>query len=77
MDGTGIEAIGQEVRDLVVQQRDRCLWFLRPDLLPQTREEMLIALGHIRKHGDRATYVRARELADWLSRNTSDESVGS
>jgi len=41
---TGIEA---EVRSLVDDYRTRCLWFLRPDFYPETREEIVRVLRQI------------------------------
>lgn len=41
------------VDDLVERYRDRCLWFLRPDYLPTTRQARLRALDSIQRHGDR------------------------
>lgn len=56
---------------LVTEVRASCLWFLAPDFLPQRREDALSVLRAIERHGDRATYVRARELREWLSQTSN------
>ena len=50
-----------ELRCLVDEYRSRCLWFLREDYYPATRDEILTVLRHIERHGD-----RGRE-APWTS----------
>jgi len=55
---------------LVEQYRDRCLWFLRPDYVPETPEEMMHVLDLIERYGDRAGYQRAEEIRAWLSRGS-------
>lgn len=57
----------QQVRDLVEEYRERCLWFMRPDYLPSNREEADYVLRHIEQCADRHGFVRARELRAWLS----------
>jgi hypothetical protein len=56
----------EELAALVEEYRDRCLWFLRPDYLPTTHEEMLQALELIERYGDRAGFERAEEIKAWL-----------
>lgn len=65
-----------EFRRLVADCRDRCLWFLREDYCPTDPAEMRLVLGHIERHGDREAFVAARELSRWLSRDSSEPSVG-
>lgn len=60
----------ESIAVLVEQYRDRCLWFLRPDYLPSTREEVLRALDLIERYGDRAGYKRAEEIRAWLLRDS-------
>lgn len=60
-------SIAEQVASLVEEYRDRCLWFLRPDYLPKTPEEMRRVLEWIERYGDRAGYERAEELKAWLS----------
>ncbi len=63
-----------EVRDLVEKYRDQCLWFLRQDFMPRSREEILQTLELIERYGDRAGYERAQRLREWLLLPTSAES---
>jgi hypothetical protein len=58
--------IAAEVNRLVDAYRDRCLWFLREDYYPATREQRLRVLDQIGRHGDRAAFLRAAELRRWL-----------
>lgn len=57
-------ALDAELRALVDEYRARCLWFLRPDLYPEDREQALRVLGHIERHGDREGFVRAGRLRE-------------
>jgi hypothetical protein len=66
-----------EVRRLTDDYRVRCLWFLRPDLYPTTREETLRVLRQIETHADRTGYVRAARIRRWLSPSSSGRSAGS
>lgn len=47
--------------DLVARYRDRCLWFLKSDYLPETREEAETVLDLIECHGDRDAFFAVRE----------------
>jgi len=60
--GTTPESGLAAVRALVAEVRASCLWFLASDFLPESREEALSVLRSIERHGDRETYIRAREL---------------
>jgi len=71
---TSIEA---EIRGLVDEYRTRCLWYLRPDFYPETREEMLRVLRQIEKHADREGFVRAARIRQWLSPPSKEPSAGS
>lgn len=64
----------EQVTALVEDYRDRCLWFLRPDYLPTTAEEMRRVLDLIERYGDRAGYERAEEIKQWLSRDSKANS---
>lgn len=63
-----------EVRALVTRYRARCLWFLARDFSPTNVEEALRALSYLERYGDRAAFVKAKELRVCLSRNSSDSS---
>jgi hypothetical protein len=71
------EAILEEVRALVSKMRDSSLWFLDAAFQPMGDEEALRALRWIECRADRQTYVRARELREWLLRSSSAASAGS
>jgi hypothetical protein len=66
-----------ELRTLVDEYRTRCLWFLRPDYYPETREQALRVLRQIERHGDREAFVRAGKLRRWLSPTSSARSAAS
>jgi len=65
-----------ELRELVDEYRTRCLWFLRHDLYPETREEALRVLRQIERHADREGFIRAGRIRQWLSQDSSRQSVG-
>ena len=56
----------RELGALVEQYRHQCLWYLRCDLVPTDVEGALRVLAAIEAHGDRAGFVKARELKQWL-----------
>jgi hypothetical protein len=66
-----------ELRRLVDEYRTRCLWFLREDYYPATRDEVLTVLRHIERHGDHEGFRRAAALRRWLSPISSATSAGS
>jgi hypothetical protein len=63
-----------EIESLVERYRDRCLWFLRQDFVPQNTEEILQVLSFIERYGDRAGFEQAQRLRQWLRLPTSAES---
>lgn len=67
----------EELRALIDEYRTRCLWFLRPDYYPETRDETLRVLRQIEKHGDREGFVRAARLRRWLSPTSNARSAAS
>jgi hypothetical protein len=66
----------EALNDLIDAYRARCLWFLRPDYYPATREERLRVLELIQRHGDREAFRKAGALRQWLSQSSSDASAG-
>jgi len=68
--------IAAALAPLVERYRDRCLWFLREDFVPQTVEQALLALEQIEKHGDREAFVEARRLRQWVLQLSSASSAG-
>jgi hypothetical protein len=62
-----------EIENLVEEYRDRCLWFLRQDFVPQSTEEILHVLNLIERYGDRAGFEQAQRLRQWLQLPTSAE----
>jgi hypothetical protein len=71
------DATAAELRRLVDEYRGRCLWFLRQDYYPATRDEILTVLRHIERHGDREAFRRAASLRRWLSPPSNATSAGS
>jgi hypothetical protein len=74
--GARSKDVERAVDAFVDEQRARCLWFLRADYYPATLEERLSVLDQIARRGDRAAFVRAAELRQWLSRPSSEPSPG-
>ena len=66
-----------EPRRLVDEYRSRCLWFLREDYYPATRDEILTVLRQIERHGDHEGFKRAAALRRWLSPRSNATSAGS
>ena len=71
------QAANQAVDRLVDEYRVRCLWFLRPDFYPSTREERLRVLRYIERQGDLEAFRRAASLRRWFSRDSSVTSADS
>jgi len=69
--------VERAIEALVERYRDQCLWFLRRDYLPTTRQARLRALESIQRHGDREAFIQAAELREWLSQHSSAGSAGS
>ena len=69
-------ALDAEVRSLVDEYRERCLWFVRPDYHPSTPDEILRVLRWIRARG-REAFQRAGKIEEWLSRTSSGKSAAS
>lgn len=63
------------VDELIERYRNRCLWFLRSDYRPVTREERLRMLEYIERHGDLEAHRDAGRLKRWLSRTSSEPSA--
>ena len=70
-------SLREELRSLVDEYRARCLWFLRPDLYPETRDQALRMLGYIERYGDREAFLRAGRIRQWLSQTSSEGSAAS
>ena len=51
---------------LLDRYRDRCLWFVRPDYVPASREEWLRTLDLIERYGDMNAFKQVREARKWL-----------
>lgn len=69
--------VADAVNALVDDYRTRCLWFLRADYYPATREEQLRVLDYVQRYGDRDAHVRAATLRQWLSQTSSADSAAS
>lgn len=65
----------EQVRVLMDRYRTQCLWFLREDYYPQTREEACRVLEQIERHGDAAAFRAAAALRQWLSPSSSAPSA--
>ena len=74
---TAGRSIADAINALVDTYRSRCLWFLRLDYYPTTREEQLRVLDYVQRYGDREAHIRAAKLRQWLSQNSSADSFAS
>ena len=57
----------KDLAGLIKDYRERCLWFLRPDYVPKTTEEIIKVLDLIERYGDREGFRRAEEIKACLS----------
>lgn len=64
-----------ELRVLVDEYRDRCLWFLRRNYYPATQDEALRVLDAISRHGGVEAFRRAARIRSWLSPGSSATSA--
>jgi hypothetical protein len=71
------QAANQAVDRLVEKYRVRCLWFLRSDFYPSTREERLRVLRYIEQQGDLEAFRQAASLRRWFSHDSSATSADS
>jgi hypothetical protein len=62
----------EEINKLVRENRLRCFWHTRDDYLPETTDSRFRALKTLATYGDRATFVKARNLRDCLQQITSE-----
>lgn len=51
---------------LLERYRDRCLWFVRPDYVPTSREEWSHTLDLIERYGDMNAFKHVKEAREWL-----------
>jgi hypothetical protein len=72
---TADPALDTEVRSLVDEYREGCLWFVRADYCPSTPGEIRRVLRWIRARGDREAFQRAGKIEEWLSRTSSEKSA--
>jgi len=68
-------ALDNEVRSLIDDYRERCLWFVRSDYYPSSPDEIRRVLQWIRDRGDREAFLRAGKIEQWLSRISSERSA--
>ncbi|MCD4653741.1 hypothetical protein K8T06_07375 [bacterium] len=64
-----------EIRSLIDEQRDRCLWFLANDYYPKDSDSVIYILDTIRKHGNLDAFRKAEELKRWHLHLFSKKSV--
>lgn len=70
------ELVIAQICALVAEVRANSLWFLNDAFQPESEADALRALRWIECRADRETYLRARELREWLLRSFSAASVG-
>lgn len=67
----------EDVHILVDDYRTRCLWFLRDDFYPMSRETRLRVLDYVHRHGDQDAFVRAAALRQWLLQSFNEQPAAS
>ena len=72
-----IGTLADAVNTLVDDYRTRCLWFLRADYYPATREARLRVLDYVQRYGNRDAHVRAATIRQWLLQSSNADSVAS
>ena len=58
--------------ELISECRICCLWFLAPEKIPTERDAQIYTLDCIERYGDRAAFMKARKLKQWLSHHSSE-----
>ena len=66
----------KEAHALIVENRVACLWFLRPDFLPEDPGALSRAMTYIERRGDLESYIKARRIREWLSQHSNKTSAG-
>lgn len=64
-------------RRLVEAMRERCLWHLKADYLPDDLPGRMVVLTAIQNRADLKSFQEAGVLKAWLSRSSSTTSAGS
>ena len=54
-----------QITELVTTYRDRCLWFLRHDYVPESSLEIRRTLDLIERYGDMESYRRVEAIRRW------------
>lgn len=67
-----LEEVRASIEELVMEQRASCLWYVRKDRTPANDVERLALLRSLEARADRDTYVRTRELREWLSQLSNE-----
>ena len=65
----------EQLLRLIEAARPQCLWFLSEDYIPSGPEETRRVLTYLERYGDRETFLAARRLSRWLSRDSSGSSA--
>lgn len=60
----------ERINALVDEYRSTCLWYLREDYYPQTKDEVLDVLDAIARHGDVRAFQKAEEARRWVLRRS-------
>jgi hypothetical protein len=75
IDGMRHEHAEAAIRQLVERYRAQCLWFLRPDFVPQTADDVERVLQLIERYGDLEALRQVAAVRRWLSPPSSASSV--
>lgn len=63
--------LSREYLDLLHQNRQQCLWFLAPDVVPAARDAQLYTLECLERYGSREVFIQARKLKAWLLQDSN------
>ena len=66
-----------ELKKLIDEYRNQCLWFLDEHFYPTEKSRQLRTLAYIEHYGDRRAFQKARQLKEWLLQNSKEISSNS
>jgi hypothetical protein len=62
----------RDFANLIFRCQDVCLWHLRQGKLPVERQAQIYLLDCVERYGNRADFIEARKLKQWLLLHSSE-----
>ena len=56
----------EDVKFIMDNYRSMCFWSFPEDVMPQNKEQLVLALECLERYGDRDAYCKAGEIRQWL-----------